>query len=108
MQRQRKALMRPRVMSRAIGENSLLPLMVRPMATAKGVGLRCEFLTLPEAVVGDPLRLKQVLLNLLANAIKFSSQGFVTLRCRGSLGADGGAVLCVEVQDEGVGVPAEA
>lgn len=82
--------------------------MVRPMATAKGVGLRCEFLTLPEAVVGDPLRLKQVLLNLLANAIKFSSQGFVTLRCRGSLGADGGAVLCVEVQDEGVGVPAEA
>lgn len=65
-------------------------------------------------LVGDPLRIKQVMLNLLANAVKFTSVGEVTLRCRMELTqaapqpADLSAWLHVEVQDCGIGVPASA
>ena len=63
----------------------------------------------PTVLVGDPGRLKQVLGNLLANAVKFTEHGNVTLRVR--LGAvDTGAalprtMLRVEVEDSGVGIP---
>jgi signal transduction histidine kinase/CheY-like chemotaxis protein len=56
---------------------------------------------------GDPLRLKQVLTNLLGNAIKFTHQGEVRLRVRpgGLCGEDGR--LCFEVADTGIGISAE-
>jgi signal transduction histidine kinase len=53
------------------------------------------------AIKGDPLRLKQVLLNLMANAVKFTpAGGRVTVR--GCIGDDGGVVL--EVEDTGIGI----
>ncbi|MDD2663075.1 MAG: response regulator [Dechloromonas sp.] len=57
--------------------------------------------------VGDPLRLKQVLINLLGNAIKFSEHGTLTLAvAQQSLGA-GGVVLHFRVSDEGIGISPE-
>lgn len=59
----------------------------------------------PEFVVGDPTRLRQVLLNLAANAIKFTEAGqvLVTVHCESS-NCDP-VVLCFEVEDTGIGIP---
>ena len=63
--------------------------------------------SLPDAVVGDPYRLRQVLLNLAGNAIKFTERGWVTLRARAT--DDGqGHRLVVEVQDTGMGMSESA
>ncbi|HEX5364394.1 MAG TPA: DAHL domain-containing protein [Gallionella sp.] len=62
---------------------------------------------IPAVLLGDPGRLRQVLTNLLGNAIKFSRQGEVTLRMR-LLGRSGNkARLRIEVADQGIGIPAE-
>jgi CheY-like chemotaxis protein len=55
---------------------------------------------LPQAVVGDPARIKQILRNLLSNALKFTPAGTVTLQAR----YDGGKCV-IDVQDTGEGVP---
>ncbi|QCR23283.1 response regulator [Pontibacter sp. SGAir0037] len=60
----------------------------------------------PEQITGDSVRLKQVLVNLISNAVKFTSQGEVLLRV---LAADQGAgktELTFEVHDTGIGIPA--
>ena len=47
----------------------------------KGLQLRCEIPpTLPDAVIGDPTRLRQIMLNLLGNALKFSAKGEIVVR----------------------------
>ncbi|WP_284619076.1 hybrid sensor histidine kinase/response regulator [Aquabacterium humicola] len=62
---------------------------------------------LPAQVLADERRLRQVLLNLVGNAIKFTERGEVTLRIRRCLGGDAlQAVLRFEVQDTGPGIPA--
>lgn len=53
--------------------------------------------------IGDPTRLRQVLTNLLGNAVKFTHEGSVTLRVR----SDGADHLRFEVRDTGIGIPAE-
>ncbi len=60
--------------------------------------------TVPEHADGDHRRLRQVLLNLLNNAIKFTPQGRITVAC--SLGTDGGDLVFV-VEDTGIGIPAD-
>jgi len=80
--------------------------MVLPVALSKGVSLRMERDLdegCPAELLGDPLRIKQVVLNLLANAVKFTPEGEVTLRCRMEA-----SWLHIEVQDCGIGVPANA
>ena len=57
----------------------------------------------PTLVIGDALRLKQILTNLIGNAVKFTSHGTVTLRCR-RLDADR---YLFEVEDTGIGIPAD-
>ena len=59
----------------------------------------------PEAVVGDPLRLRQVIVNLVANAIKFTDHGDVVIRVALEANDDDGIVLRVSVKDSGIGVP---
>ena len=59
-------------------------------------------------VLGDAQRLKQVLLNLVGNAIKFTERGNVTLRLTPLLAPDGWARVAFEVQDTGIGLSAEA
>ena len=62
----------------------------------------------PQRVAGDPGRLRQILTNLVGNAIKFTAHGEVTLRVRIISEAKGEAQLLFEVEDTGIGVPAEA
>lgn len=74
-------------------------------AKAKKLNLKVEIdPDLPEFYLGDPLRLRQILLNLLNNAIKFSDQGDITLRVSQRKGlADKSLRLYFEVQDQGIG-----
>ncbi|HEY1089319.1 MAG TPA: ATP-binding protein, partial [Archangium sp.] len=78
---------------------------VAAQAQAKGLEFILDFSpALPDTMLGDELRLRQVVLNLLGNAIKFTQQGSVTLRA-----TTGGTPrsLRLEVIDTGVGIPAE-
>jgi signal transduction histidine kinase/DNA-binding response OmpR family regulator/HPt (histidine-containing phosphotransfer) domain-containing protein len=81
--------------------------MVSEQAHAKGLELILDTDHLPERMRGDPKRLAQALINLLANAVKFTEQGWV--RLRGELLAEDGERLQVqfEVRDSGVGIPVE-
>jgi signal transduction histidine kinase len=82
--------------------------MVSSIAGQKGVLLVREFPSEEIEAIGDPLRVKQVMLNLLANAVKFTPSGEVSVRCR-QLKLDNGAPgLYVEVQDSGIGIPRDA
>ena len=62
----------------------------------------------PQRVIGDPERLRQLLINLLGNAVKFSSKGSIVLEvCCASHNPDGSVVLRFSVADEGVGLTSE-
>ena len=61
----------------------------------------------PTSLVGDPNRLRQVLLNLLGNAIKFTDQGEVVLRIECDPKAEGPGNLLFTVRDTGIGIPAD-
>jgi signal transduction histidine kinase/DNA-binding response OmpR family regulator len=61
----------------------------------------------PRHVTGDPGRLRQVLVNLIGNAIKFTEQGEVVVRVSREAGGPGGVVLHFEIDDTGPGVPEE-
>jgi PAS domain S-box-containing protein len=78
---------------------------IRPLADAKHLALSIAVAPgTRQELVTDPARLRQVLLNLLANAVKFTSQGTVELRL---LHGTDGATLRIEVADTGRGIPAE-
>jgi signal transduction histidine kinase len=64
---------------------------------------------LPEKVVGDEGRLRQVLINLIGNAVKFTEQGEIHVACRRSSdpARSGQEVLLCVVRDTGIGVPAD-
>jgi PAS domain S-box-containing protein len=81
--------------------------LMRPQATAKHLKLKTELAhPLPETVLTDPLRLRQILLNLVGNAIKFTDQGEIRLAAR--LNADNGRLgLCFDVSDTGIGMSEE-
>lgn len=61
----------------------------------------------PAILVGDAARLRQVLLNLMSNAIKFTERGGVSVHVQAMTSADGGRGLRVTVTDTGIGVSAE-
>jgi signal transduction histidine kinase/ActR/RegA family two-component response regulator len=71
-------------------------------AFAKGIGMALHIAPgVPETVTADPLRLRQALLNLLGNAVKFTLKGGVVL----DIAADGNRALLLTVRDSGPGVP---
>jgi PAS domain S-box-containing protein len=79
---------------------------------AREKGLTLTFETAPAlsglVVRGDPMRLGQILLNLVSNAIKFTEHGSVTLRAS-EIGREAGSVrLRFDVDDSGIGIAAEA
>ncbi len=62
----------------------------------------------PQYLQGNALSLKQIMINLTANAIKFTERGGVTINCNSELNNnDSGILLRIEVQDTGIGIPAE-
>ncbi|MBX9767989.1 MAG: CHASE3 domain-containing protein [Bdellovibrionales bacterium] len=74
-------------------------------AKSKGLGLRIRIAEdLPEFYLGDPLRLRQVLLNLLNNAIKFSERGEIILNVSKVKEDDASVSLLFEVIDQGIGI----
>ena len=76
-------------------------------AQRKRVDLDCHLAPeLPAQWVGDPFRLQQVLVNLLANAIKFTDQGQVLLRVRRRVSGDGRLAIHFTVADTGIGIRA--
>ena len=80
---------------------------VSSRATLKQIGFATSVADeVPEKLKGDPLRLRQILLNLVGNAIKFTDDGEVTLEVTGAQGSDGEATLLFEVRDTGCGIPA--
>ncbi len=77
-------------------------------AQARNLRLAVETSDLPHQVLGDPTRLQQALLNLAANAIKFTEAGVVTLRAMGGEDAGESMVVRFEVQDTGIGIDPES
>ncbi|WP_426194026.1 ATP-binding protein [Massilia sp. DWR3-1-1] len=80
--------------------------ILQGQAEAKGLALGASLEhDLPRYVTGDPTRLRQILVNLLGNAIKFTEQGEVLLSVRADAGA--GAPLVFSVHDTGPGIASE-
>jgi PAS domain S-box-containing protein len=82
--------------------------MVAGRAQEKGLALGCEIApNVPTDLVGDPTRLRQVLLNLLGNAIKFTESGEVSLRVTLDTDSSVPTALRFTVSDTGIGIPGE-
>ena len=85
--------------------------------TMKGLALRAQSKSLelachvapevPDALVGDPSRLRQVLMNLVGNAVKFTERGEVVVRVTRAATWDGGVEIAFAVEDTGIGIPAD-
>jgi PAS domain S-box-containing protein len=88
---------------RSLLRQTLKPLSMR--AEEKGLILRHEIAAdVPDILLGDPGRLRQVLINLVGNAIKFTEQGEVAVSVESALLEDGGVALHFAVRDTGVGI----
>jgi len=82
---------------------------LKPRAAEKAINLRVKVAEeVPVRVMGDPLRIRQVLINLLGNAIKFTDTGHVELRVGvEDSPSDEQVLLRFEVEDTGAGIPQE-
>jgi PAS domain S-box-containing protein len=77
-----------------------------PTATAKGIELFCSIDPAAATLLrGDPGRLRQIVTNLIGNAVKFTGQGEVVVRATTSEEVESGCRLRVEVSDTGIGIP---
>ncbi len=77
-------------------------------AHSKGLELACHIRPdVPDALVGDPGRLRQIVVNLIGNGIKFTEQGEVLLDVECESQTDGDAQLHFTVTDTGIGIPLE-
>jgi two-component system, sensor histidine kinase and response regulator len=77
-------------------------------AHLKGLELACNIRPdVPTALVGDPNRLRQIVTNLIGNAVKFTEHGEVVLTVEAETQTDRDAVLRFSVSDTGIGVPPE-
>lgn len=80
--------------------------MFRPLAEAKNLGLACRVAPeLADGYVGDPTRLRQLVSNLVSNAIKFTKRGDVTVEARPAPAGAGGRRVEIIVRDTGIGIP---
>lgn len=83
--------------------------LLAPRAHQKGIELVCDCDSrLPERLVGDGGRIRQIVMNLAGNAIKFTSQGEVIVRLELLLAKAAKAAMRVEVRDTGEGIPSAA
>jgi signal transduction histidine kinase/DNA-binding response OmpR family regulator len=82
--------------------------MFATAADEKGLELLCDIAPdVPELVIGDPGRLRQIVLNLVSNAVKFTSRGEVSLKLQVEGGTEDSKIIRFTVADTGIGIPAE-
>ncbi len=80
----------------------------QPRADDAGIDLVCEVASaVPDEVLGDPLRLRQIFANLLSNAIKFTVKGHIRVTLDATPVADSEVRMRFSVEDTGIGIPAE-
>ncbi|MFC3182816.1 hybrid sensor histidine kinase/response regulator [Cypionkella sinensis] len=92
-------------MERTIHEIAML---LQPRAREKGLDLMIDFdMFLPTRYIGDPGRLRQILTNLIGNAVKFTEKGHVLIRVVGLEGEAGRQDLHITVEDTGIGIAPE-
>ncbi len=78
-------------------------------AREKGIELSLDYdPAAPQRIVGDPVRLRQIILNLAGNAVKFTAKGHVRVHVTCEGGAGGTTWLRVAIEDTGIGIPPEA
>lgn len=83
--------------------------LVWERATAKGLELRIDLdERIPPVLLGDPLRLGQILINLVTNAVKFTDHGHICIRAIHHHSEDDQEDLSIEVEDTGIGMAPEA
>jgi len=88
-------------LERLIHETAIL---LQPQARAKGIDVLVDYdMFLPTRLIGDPVRIRQVLTNLMGNAVKFTASGHVLVRVVGVC-TDGNARVHVAVEDTGIGI----
>lgn len=81
--------------------------ILKPKVIAKGITLSCEVDSkIPETLKSDPHRFRQVLTNLICNAIKFTDKGHVTIKCKTEPIKRSSATLVISVHDTGIGINA--
>lgn len=91
---------------REVGEDVVK--LFSAQAARKGLQIRAEFSdNLPSFVLTDPMRLRQILTNLVNNAIKFTEQGEVVLQMNCLAQEDNRALVRIAVRDTGIGIPAD-
>jgi PAS domain S-box-containing protein len=79
-----------------------------PRAITKGIGLNYVFSsTIPQYVIGDPSRLKQILNNLISNSVKFTESGDVCLKVKRVKTIDNEVEIQFSVEDNGIGIAEE-
>ena len=77
-----------------------------PQAHERDLELICDIATaVPQKCSGDPIRLRQILVNLLGNAIKYTQKGHIIVRATATEPASGKVQLRIEVEDTGYGIP---
>lgn len=83
--------------------------MFRSQAEAKGLAFHVHFAKdIPEALVGDDSRIRQLVFNVVGNAVKFTEKGDIRVDCRPLPATDEGrACICFCVSDTGIGIPRE-
>jgi len=91
---------------RPVNELMKLRDILKYKAEGKGISLQCELDNdIPEVLIGDPVRLSQVLINLTGNAIKFTEHGSVHVKIKLKERDGGKAVIEGKVIDTGIGIP---
>ena len=87
--------------------NDVLRLMT-PQIKDKGLSSECKLpADLPQILIGDPLRIRQVLLNLIGNAVKFTLTGRIEVSARVIETGASDMMLAIDIADTGIGIPAD-
>lgn len=84
--------------------------ILMPRAQEKSIYLKTDTAGLPNAIIGDDTRIKQIIINLLGNAVKFTSKGGVKLHAdfkRDPSSNNGEGLITIRVQDTGIGISKE-
>jgi signal transduction histidine kinase/CheY-like chemotaxis protein len=82
--------------------------MFTAQAAVKNIEMVVDFSgDIPDCLILDEVRLKQILFNLVGNAVKFTEKGFVRIEVQKRVSVGGGIDLSITVEDSGIGIPAQ-